>query len=468
MFNAQEKALELLQKVQAKMIQMMPFEQIGLSNIQQLGGELRKACQFQTILVIQPMENAAIDKSFMGRRQMNLVDATVWDTNALTLECHITSDGLTVKAIFDSKVIESSQMERILSQFHHVLQQLSHEDADRTVQDVNSISRFDLERVWEWNSPLPDIMRSCVHEVIDVMTKEDPQSPAIASWDGDLTRAELDRLSSRLASQMVKHGVGAGSKVPLLFTKSKWAIVATLATIKAGAAFVPCDPYHPRSRLISVIEQVNAEVILCSADLQRSCLELFSRGKTIVVGENEMNLLPEQTDTLSVVSPQDPLYICFTSGTTGTPKGTVVTHEAYCSGARDHGKALHMSQTSRFLQFASYSFDTSIEDILTTLMTGGCLCIPSGKCFPSSFDYRKLIHKFIEEERNSDIVGAIARMNVNTSDLTPSFISSISPDSVPSLRRLILGGEPITANVIKTWANRVQLINAFGTTECCV
>ncbi|KAB8303804.1 hypothetical protein EYC80_005178 [Monilinia laxa] len=450
MFNVQENALELLRKVQTKMIQMMPFEQIGLSNIQQLGGELKKACEFQTILVIQPMENSTIDKSFMGRRQMDLIDATVWDTNALTLECHITPDGLIAKAIFDSEIIENSQMERILSQFHHVLQQLSHENAGKTVQDVNTISSFDLERVWEWNSTLPDIMKSCVHEVIDVMTKEDPQSPAIASWDGDLTRAELDRLSSRLASQMVKHGVGPGSKVPLLFTKSKWAIVATLATIKSGAAFVPCDPYHPRSRLISIIEQVNAEVILCSADLQRSCLELSSRGKTIVVGENEMNLLPERTDTVSSVSPEDPLYICFTSGTTGTPKGTVVTHEAYCSGARDHGKALHFGPTSRFLQFASYSFDTSIEDILTTLMTGGCLCIPS------------------EEERNSDIVGAIARMNVNTADLTPSYISSISPDSVPSLKRVTLGGEPITANVIKTWANRVQLINAFGTTECCV
>ncbi|RAL61557.1 hypothetical protein DID88_009596 [Monilinia fructigena] len=410
MFDTQEKALELLGKVQTKMIQMMPFEQIGLSNIQQLGGELKKACEFQTILVIQPMENSAIDKSFMGRRQMDLVDATVWDTNALTLECHITSDGLIAKAIFDSEIIESSQMERILSQFHHVLQQLSHEDAGKTVRDVNTISRFDLERVWEWNSTLPDIMKSCVHEVIDVMTKEDPKSPAISSWDGDLTRAELDRLSSQLASQIVKHG----------------------------------------SRLISIIEQVNAEVILCSADLRRSCLELSSRGKTIVVGENEMNLLPERTDIVSSVSPEEPLYICFTSGTTGTPKGTVVTHEAYCSGARDHGKALHFGPTSRFLQFASYSFDTSIEDILTTLMTGGCLCIPS------------------EEERNSDIVGAIARMNVNTADLTPSYISSISPDSVPSLKRVTLGGEPITANVIKTWANRVQLINAFGTTECCV
>ncbi|KAI9647542.1 hypothetical protein NHQ30_003927 [Ciborinia camelliae] len=448
--NPHEMAIDLVQKVQSKMIQMMPFEQIGLSNIQRLGGELKKACEFQTILVIQPRENSAIDASFMGQRRLDLVNATVWDTNALTLECRLTSDGLRAKATFDSEVIESQQMERILSQFQHVLQQLCQEDAGKTVQDINSISEVDLEHVWAWNSTLPDLMKSCVHEVIDIMTKQDPEAPAIASWDGDLTRAELDRLSSRLASQLMKYGVGPGSKVPLFFTKSKWAIVATLATIKSGAAFVPCDPHHPKSRLISLIEQVNAEVILCSSDVWRSCLELFPYDKTIVVGESEMNLIPEPTDVLSIVVPEDPLYICFTSGTTGSPKGTLVTHQAYCSGARDHGKALCFGPMTRFLQFASYSFDTSIEDILTSLTTGACLCIPS------------------EEERNSDIVGAIARMNVNTADLTPSYISSISPDSVPSLTRVILGGEPITANVIKTWADRVHLINAFGTTECCV
>ncbi|APA06242.1 hypothetical protein sscle_01g010120 [Sclerotinia sclerotiorum 1980 UF-70] len=423
-----EAALALLQKVQTKMMKMMPFEHMGLTNIQRMGGELKKACEFQNILVIQSKENSAIDESFMGQRQMDLVNATVWDTNVLTLECHLTSDGLKAKAIFDSKVIATLQMDRILSQFQHVLQQLCHEDAGKTVQDLNSISEIDLQNIWEWNSTLPDVLKCCVHEVIDVMTKQDPHSPAISSWDG----------------------VGPGSKIPLSFTKSKWAIVATLATIKSSATFVPCDPYHPRSRLISLIEQVKAELILCLSDVQQSCLELFPGGKTVVVSESEMNLFPVPADIVSNVAPEDPLYICFTSGTTGIPQGTVVTHEAYCSGTRDHGKALHFGPTSRFLQFASYSFDTSIEDILTTLMTGGCLCIPS------------------EEERNSDIVGAIARMNVNTADLTPSYISSISPDSVPSLKRVTLGGEPITANVIKTWADRVHLINAFGTTECCV
>ncbi|KAM3084248.1 hypothetical protein ACMFMG_001647 [Clarireedia jacksonii] len=442
---------ELLERVQNNMLHLMPFEQAGMSSIQSISSELKKACNFQNILIIQPKENSALDESFLGRRQLGLVDMSGWDTTPLTLECSLTTDGLSAKTIFDPKLISERQMDRILSQFQHILSQLCRENARKTVHDINSINELDLEHVWNWNKDLPELMETCVHYQIDLMTRENPEAQSICSWDGELTRRELDNLSSRLAHQLMMQGVRPESKVPMLFTKSKWAVVAILAVIKVGAAFVPCDPSHPRSRLQSIFQQVDARVVLCCTSAERMCLELLPHGQTIVVAEESgFDAVSTQNAIFSGVKPHNPLYICFTSGTSGTPKGTVITHQAYCSGARDHSKALHFERTSRFLQFASYTFDTSIEDILTTLISGGCLCIPS------------------EEERISDIPGAIARMNVTVADLTPSYISSISPDSVPSLKQITLGGEPITANVIKTWANRVRLINAYGTTECCV
>ncbi|PQE24211.1 non-ribosomal peptide synthetase protein [Rutstroemia sp. NJR-2017a BVV2] len=379
-FDTHGTVQELLEKVQNKMLRLMPFEQTGMSSIQSISSELKKACNFQNLVVIQPKENSVLDESFLGRRQLDLVGMNGWDTTALTLECSLTTHGLGAKAIFDSKLVSEGQMDRILSQFEHILSRLCREEVGKTIHNINSIK----------------------------------------------------------------------SKVPMLFMKSKWAVVAMLAIIKAGAAFVPCDPSHPRSRLQSIFEQIDARVVLCCDGVEWMCLEILPHGQTIVVGEQSgFALLSGPSAISSGVKPHNTLYICFTSGTSGTPKGTVITHQAYCSGARDHSKALHFERTSRFLQFASYTFDTSIEDILTTLISGGCLCIPS-------------------EERFSGIPGAIARMNVNAADLTPSYISSISPNSVPSLKQVTLGGEPITANVIKIWANHVRLINAYGTTECCV
>ncbi|KAF8865399.1 acetyl-CoA synthetase-like protein [Acephala macrosclerotiorum] len=449
--ESQTLILEQLRKTESQMIEMMPFEQTGLSEIRKMDAKLKQACDFQTLLVIQPKEHSDVDNSILGRRMSEFDNVQVFDTYALTLECTLTNDGLSAKALLDPNVIEVSQMNRILSQFKHILQQLCLEEAGTTIHDINTVNPQDLEEIWQWNAILPDASSSCVHHLIEEAMLRNPHAQAICSWDGDLTRGQLDSLSSKLAQELIRLGVSKERKVPLLFDKSKWAVVAILAIIKAGAAFVPLDALHPIARHASIIEQINAKLILCSPEHENRCIASLPHLQTIVVDEAHIARLPVlAVPVASDVGPSNALYVIFTSGTTGAPKGTVTEHGAYCSGARDHAKALCFSEASRFLQFASYSFDTSIEDILTTLMTGGCLCIPS------------------EEERASDLAAAIRRMNVDTADLTSSYISSISPDAVPSLRRITLGGEPLTSKVVKVWADRVHLINAYGITECCV
>jgi amino acid adenylation domain-containing protein/thioester reductase-like protein len=449
--NPQMSIVDFIHKVESQMMEMMPFEQIGLSKICQMDTKLKSACEFQNLLVIQPLEHSDIDNSFLGHRLQNYGNTQVFDTYALTMECTLKNDRISAKAIFDPKVIEKGQMVRIIRQFEHILQQFCIEEAGKKIQDINSINPTDLREVSEWNAVVPEEMEACVHHLIKRSVHQDPQAPAICSWDGNFTRGELDQVASRLAQQLIKLGVGPETKVPLLFNKSKWAVVAMMAITIAGGAFVPLEPLHPKARLISIVEQVNATILLCSTEHESMCSVALPRVKTIVVNGSEVASWPTEISSMSNEAvPGNAFYVIFTSGTTGSPKGTVVEHGAYCSGARDHAKALCFDNTSRFLQFASYSFDTSVEDIYTTLLTGGCVCIPS------------------EDERSSDLVGAINRMNVNTADLTPSYINSIQPEQVPSLRRLTLGGESITSKIIKLWADRVHLINAYGTTECCV
>jgi amino acid adenylation domain-containing protein/thioester reductase-like protein len=442
--------LEYLRSVKAKMLDAMPFEQLGLSRIRSIDDKVKAACDFQNLLVVQPMDFSDIDHSFLGPRMRQFINADVFDTYALTMECSVAADRIRVNAIYDPIVIEEVQMRRVVRHFEHILLQLCSEDATKTIRDINTISPADARELQHWNAVVPEPMDACVHHQIEKRARENPAAPAICSWDGDLTRGELAQAVSRVARDLVQRGIGRGSKVPLLFHKSKWAMVATLAVVKAGGAFVPLDPQNPVPRLMSIVDQIDASVILCAAELGDLCSASFPGVKPVVIDQRTTRLSDEAVDLERESRADDDLYIIFTSGTTGTPKGTVIQHGAYCAGARDHARALRFDETSRFLQFASYSFDTSVEDILTTFMTGGCLCIPS------------------EAERSADLVGAIARMNVNTADLTPSFISGIAPDEVPSLRRLILGGEPLTSKAIKTWADRVHLINGYGTTECCV
>lgn len=363
----------------------------------------------------------------LGSRLQSLSHFGIFDTYALTMECTLKEEGLAMKAIYDSQVISETQIERMMFQFRHILRQLCADENQNKLKDIQTKSPEDCDTVWKWNTTLPNMVESCVHSLIEQVMVETPDAQAICAWNGELSYGELNIQSYRLAHRLIDMGVGPEIAVPILFDKSKWVVVAILGNLRAGGAFVPLEPSHPPARLKSIVAQLKATVILCSTEHHGMCSNRFPDCNFLVLDDLDFARLPEiDTAPYTEVSSRNALYVLFTSGTTGIPKGVIVEHGSYCSSARHHSKALHFDRTSRHLQFASHSFDTSVEDILTTLLTGGCICIPS------------------EAERNQDIVGAINRMNVTRADLTPSFLSHIDPHDVQNLKVLILGGEPLT------------------------
>lgn len=144
------------------------------------------------------------------------------------------------------------------------------------------------------------------------------------------------------------------------------------------------------------------------------------------------------------------MYVIFTSGSTGRPKGVMLEHAAVATSIKGHGNAMGFCSSTRALQFAAYNFDASIAEIFTTLTHGGCVCIPS------------------DEERLSDLVGVINRMSVNWAFFTPSVIALISPEDIPTLKILVLGGEAVTKENVKIWGSKLRLMNGYGPTETCV
>lgn len=154
-----------------------------------------------------------------------------------------------------------------------------------------------------------------------------------------------------------------------------------LAVLKAGGAAVPLDAKHPRPALESRVEDSQAQVVLTSA--ARS--ELFEdiAPDVIIVDSVLLNdlfdqgLSDDETPACPSVEPSNPAFVIFTSGSTGRPKGVVLQHMAFVTSANAHGSRLGVDRNTRFLQFASYTFDNSLEEMFTTLQRGGCVCVPS-------------------------------------------------------------------------------------------
>ncbi|KEQ78403.1 amino acid adenylation, partial [Aureobasidium pullulans EXF-150] len=314
---------------------------------------------------------------------------------------------------------------------------------------LEMLSSQDLETIWGWNSLVPPSIHGNVHGAIEINVQKTPWAPAVCAWDGQFTYEDIWELSDRLFHRLAQYGCEPGQIVPICFEKTKWTIVAILAVLKTGAAFVLLDPSLPRSRLRLITEKISASVLLSSlqtASLGKSLLE-----NTIILDPTVLLGAELGPNCISSGSHQcDRLYVSFTSGSSGNPKGVVITHANYCAAMWYRIKALSLGPHSRVFNFASYGFDVGIEDMLATLMAGGCVCVPS------------------EDERMNDILGAINRLEANSADLTPSMMHLLSPEAVPSLRVLKLAGESLTsANVLK-WADRTTLFNAYGPTECTV
>lgn len=301
-------------------------------------------------------------------------------------------------------------------------------------------------QIKRWSQHFPELNYACVHHIFEQEVDKHPDAPAVCAWDGELTYDELDCLSTKLGAHLVGLGVKSGCYVPFYFEKSMWTVVATAGILKAGGAYVPLDPSHPQERIASIIGDVGAKLVLASPSCAARIADLPI--KVVSVSAKALSLLDPVSQAPAIeVRPADPVLIFFTSGSTGRPKGIVLQHAAIATNARSNALALGIDSDSRVLQFAAHGWDIATLDMWTTLMRGGCVCVPS------------------EQDRQSDVTGAMERMRVNWVLFTPSFVELVSPAEVPHLKTLVIAGEPMKQAIITKWADHVRLFNAYGPAE---
>ena len=442
--------IQYLDKVHQSTTDMIPHLHTGLQRIRQLNTDTAAGCNFQNLLVIQPSEGELNNKIWIDEKQATSED---FFTHPLVLECGISKTHIHFTVHHDELVINGWQSKHLAEQFSHVLKQLMSvpKTSAGKIVDLEVVSPEDKMEIARWNGRDPLVVERTVHEFILERSIETPNAPAVCAWDGELNYREFWDLASSFANYLVSRGVGPEVFVPVCLDKSAWAMVTLISILIAGGGYVPLDPHHPVSRHEEILADVGANMILCTPN--------YTNRYTRVV----KTVIPISKDTLKAygalnvsakhrheATPANMAYALFTSGSTGRAKGIIVEHRNCVSSIMAFAPWVQMGASSRVFQFASLTFDAAIMETLAILMLGGCICVPS------------------EDDRLNDVAGAIRRLNVNWTFLTPSIASIIEPSSVPSLEILVCGGEKMSREVITKWANAVKLMNGYGPTETCV
>lgn len=316
-----------------------------------------------------------------------------------------------------------------------------------SVKDIVSLQNNHHGFLRQFDSTMPVAIDECVHSLIYKQACNDPMATAISAWDRQLSYSDLDRESSKIAKLINGMGYGVGDWIPLLLQRSSWVPVAMLGVMKSGAAFMFLEATQPSTRLRQICADTNSTTLLTTASLREKAKTILDT----VVSVDEEDCYSSSTTVITsnaCSTPSDALYAIFTSGSTGAPKGVVIEHGAFASSALSHAPVANYTSESRVLQFSSYAFDACMVEVMTTLIVGGCVCIPS------------------EHDRWNDLPGAVARFEANLLFLTPSMLRGLEPSLFPSLKTILVGGEALSAGDFQRWLGSARVVQMYGPTEC--
>ncbi|MEV4298514.1 non-ribosomal peptide synthetase/MFS transporter [Microbispora rosea] len=441
--------------------QELPFDRL----VGELGVErdVSRSPVFQVMFALQNYRSAPL------RTQGLTMSAYPFEVTAsrfdLALYLMDQGDGLHGNITYRTELFRPATIARLAECFEHLLRSIV-ADPDARVSGLEVLPAAERDRVLGFagaapgaGAPAADAFggASSLHEVIAAQAARTPSATAVVCGGEALTYAELDAAADRLARRLRGLGVRRDDRVAICLEQSTGLAVAVLGVLKAGAAYLPLDPEHPRGRLEYVLADAAASIVVTTPDLRdRLPDDVTAVHLAVHPAPHPGEDAPEPGDALEPAARGDLAYVIYTSGTTGRPKGVAVQHHevlVYLAGVRDR---LGVEPGSSFALLQSLAFDFGVTIFYLCLMTGGTLhLVPSRTAGP-------------------ELAEIFRATGIDYLKITPSHLAALLADAGPEdllpRKLLLLGGEAAP----RGWAaelaatGRCRVVNHYGPTEATV
>ncbi|SNT45959.1 non-ribosomal peptide synthetase [Actinacidiphila glaucinigra] len=416
---------------------------------------------FQTMLVLQNVAPATLDVPGLGIERIDVGDNPVFDLSFVVAEAFDAGGGAAgVNGIvtFAADLFDHATVDGLVERLVQVLEAVT-ADPDLPVGRIEVLGADERRRVLvEWNDTARDVPVMTLPELFQAQAARTPDATAVVFGDTELTYAELNARANRLARHLVEHGIGPEHLVAVALPRSADLIVAILAVMKAGGAYLPVDPAYPTDRITYLLTDARPALLITNeatkdtlpaADATQLNLNDVELGQALtVLPDNEL----QDTERHGPLLTAHPAYVIYTSGSTGRPKGVTVTHHGLSSLVTAQAEKFAITTTSRILQFASPSFDAAIAEIAVTLCTGACLVLAAQEDLVDGAALPLLL-----------TAGRVTHVT-----LPPVLLAGLHADSLPTVTTLVTAGESLRPDLVGPWAAGRRLVNAYGPTESTV
>jgi amino acid adenylation domain-containing protein len=375
----------------------------------------------------------------------------------LTLTLNETPQELSGALEYSTDLFDEITARRIVESFMTLLHGIA-ANPNAKIQSLPLLNDADKRKLLvEWNSTFQSgALNTFVHHAFERQVERTPEAAALTCGDETLSYRELNSRANQLARYLQRCGVGPETLVGIFMQRSLETVVAILAVLKAGVAYLPLDPAYPAERLSFMIDDARPRVVVTKSTLVQ---QLPQHMLQVICIDQERNDI-EQQDEENLegrISAGNSAYVIYTSGSTGGPKGVMVSHAnlLHSTSAR---LLYYREPVSAFLLLSSFSFDSSVAGLFWALCQGGKLVVP-------------------EEADHQDpayLLKLCQRHSVSHLLCLPGFYRLLlnqAESSLSSLKAAIVAGEPCPVDLVRrhhTSLLGVSIFNEYGPTEATV
>ena len=382
----------------------------------------------------------------------------------LTLALGESGDAVTGSLEYATALFEPGTVQRYLGYWHRLLQAMVADDGQQ-IASLPLPGEAERQLLDRWNATqvtYPE-RASLLHQLCEAQAARTPQAVAVEQGTQQLSYAELNRQANQLAHYLRELGVRPDDRVAICAERSLAMVVALLAVLKAGAAYVPLDPAYPADRLTHMLSDSGPRVVLTQAGIKGGWQQVRA---TIAPDLPVLDLLaaswaayPDHNPDSSHLTPSDLAYVIYTSGSTGKPKGVMNEHRGVVNRMLWMQQAYGLAQHDVVLQKTPFSFDVSVWEFFWPLMVGAKLVMakPDGHKDP----------RYLSE--------LIRAAGVTTLHFVPSMLQVFAAHGeaadCSSIVRVMCSGEALPAALVRSFhalLPQAQLHNLYGPTEAAV
>lgn len=321
------------------------------------------------------------------------------------------------------------------------------------VEQLSMLSREEIAQVDSWNdteSAYPE--DECLHHLFEQTVERYPNKLAYVCGDDEFTYTELNVRANRLAHFLQSRGVTAETRVAVSVERSTWAGISALGIFKAGGTYVPLDANYPKERLNHMLDVAKPKVILTVGALADRYSD--ADAEVICLDTHWDEIKTQSVSNPPSIGASHSAYVLFTSGTTGMPKGILVSHHSFRNLAVSQSELDLLDSNSRVLQFASLSFSIALWGTFMAWTSGGTLfSVTKEEALPG-----EPLYNVLNKRQITHVTWPV------------SLLSTIDIDRVPmSLHTVISSAEPCNDAVVKRWTQRgCRFMNLYGNSEVCL